>query len=279
METTARAGGFGTTEVEKKEEHQVLIEKDSKSLQKKNYEKHICHDSGEVPAGNAARALKEMMILCRENKKPRTRRFAVIIGQYIDKVDDLSFDVTLRFDNNSNKRCVELEFVELEGKLKSFGYVLIEIQGEAFVFRGMHIKESMRGRGLSNLFMAIWLKVCIILQAEPRTIKMEKPLLMLVLLKYGFVPRKRSLSVEVSTEPGDDGRIVLWSSTAILTSLFSKRYLRTQRMVIAEECPSSSKTVYTHTPYGPPADMILLAEQVEEVLQGRFVLYVDYNDE
>merc|ERR1712059_221568 len=84
--------------------------------------------------------------------------------------------------------------------------------------------------------------------------------------------------VEVGTEPGAQGEVVLWSADEKqLRSQFSKRYLKTQNMVIASERPAQSRTVYVNTSYAPPATVIL-RQHIDAALQGRLLCLYSTKD-
>jgi len=59
----------------------------------------------------------------------------------------------------------------------------------------MEIENSSRGQGYSTLFMAIWLRLCLEANVTPGTVSINKPLLALTLMRFGFTP----VIVEVAT--------------------------------------------------------------------------------
>ncbi|KOO52932.1 hypothetical protein Ctob_015865 [Chrysochromulina tobinii] len=52
----------------------------------------------------------------------------------------------------------------------------------------MQISEDLRGRGLSRVLLAAWLRMCITASLQPTTGTINKPLLALTLDRFGFEP-------------------------------------------------------------------------------------------
>lgn len=131
---------------------------------------------------------------------------------------------------------------------------------------GMEVNKAQRGKGLSKIFVAIWLHVCLRTNTYPRAAIMNKPLISSVLMDFDFVPqiggtrvgliRLTKKNVTTSINRGDaDGReddessnsnsnnpqFGLYSlSTKSLHGLFSQRYLRVQNIVILDHPLSSN---------------------------------------
>jgi hypothetical protein len=142
-------------------------------------------------------------------------------------------------------------------------------------FRGMWINEDLRGNGLSKIFLAIWLRVCLVAGFSPHTHRIDKPLLSLVLHRFGFVPTSRACELEVSSGgPEDGGRLHLWSPHGKdLQGVFSKRTLRDQHLVIATTRPDGcSNTVSVLTDFEGPCDRTQLEAQVVATLGESFVI-------
>eukprot|EP00554_Chaetoceros_debilis_P010547 CAMPEP_0194109780 /NCGR_PEP_ID=MMETSP0150-20130528/9201_1 /TAXON_ID=122233 /ORGANISM="Chaetoceros debilis, Strain MM31A-1" /LENGTH=762 /DNA_ID=CAMNT_0038798819 /DNA_START=158 /DNA_END=2446 /DNA_ORIENTATION=+ len=118
---------------------------------------------------------------------------------------------------------------------------------------GMLVDENQRGKGLSKIFMGTWLKLCLDCNALPRSEKINKPLLALVLSNFGFVPVSQDkVDVEISpikdlhkADGGDDldalreklgydPKITVYSRKLSPGSgHFGEREMRTQQMVIS----------------------------------------------
>lgn len=179
------------------------------------------------------------------------------------------------------------KFIFLDAKGDMLGYMLIENPPHeepaaspllSSSLRGMWIDEALRGRGYSKLFLAIWLRLCLETGVvAPGTNRINKPLLALSLLKFGFEPvvpgDKRQLAVDVSAGP--DGRVVLYSesSNAELRAGFTATELRCQRLVVVNEKPfASSRTVQIRTQYEFPHGLHGLREATASLLGGRLLL-------
>lgn len=131
---------------------------------------------------------------------------------------------------------------------------------------GLEVNKARRGTGLSKVFVAIWLHVCLRTNTYPRAAIMNKPLISRVLMDFDFMPqiggtrvgliRLTKTNVTTSINRGDaDGReddessnsIGLYSlSTKSLQGLFSQRYLRVQNIAILDH-PLSFNTRQNET--------------------------------
>ena len=152
---------------------------------------------------------------------------------------------------------------------------------------GMEVARSLRGQGLSKLFVACWLKICLIVGAYPRAALMNKPLISLVLMQFGFVPQEGGTCCElirldnefpcIGHDETDLNEYTptfgLYSSSGrSLQGVFSDRVLRTQHMTILNNVPQSArskpcsiyvKTTFEHlmaisenaVDYNPPKEM------------------------
>merc|ERR1712151_495738 len=100
--------------------------------------------------------------------------------------------------------------------------------------RGMSVSEHFRGQGLSFKFIAIWLELCALLDAGVATNRIDKPIVSLVLQKFGFEAVNTGTEVEVDVERGPKGELVVWGADAHkMKSQFSKRKLREQHTLLA----------------------------------------------
>jgi len=145
---------------------------------------------------------------------------------------------------------------------------------------GMEVNKCRRGEGLSKIFLALWLRICLETDAFPRAAVMNKPLISLVLQRFGFVPQDGGVSVELirlerdydidlsqskarDNQPnhqvgeGTESRASfgLYSPHAkSLQGIFSQRVLRTQNIAILDHLPTMTsertlihlKTTFEH---------------------------------
>ncbi|CAK0896972.1 unnamed protein product, partial [Prorocentrum cordatum] len=135
-------------------------------------------------------------------------------------------------------------------------------------FWGVHVSEGLRGRGLASLvgFVAAWLQLCFRLDVAPSTDRIDKPVVSLLLQKFGFAPLQETCRVDVAE--GDGGQVLLWmDNRARLVSTFSSRFLRDQHMALAEEKPPGSRPAHVKTAFSP-GDLGALRAQAAQVLHG-----------
>mmetsp|Transcript_79931 Transcript_79931/g.222695 ORF Transcript_79931/g.222695 Transcript_79931/m.222695 type:complete len:290 (+) Transcript_79931:145-1014(+) len=192
-----------------------------------------------------------------------------VIGRYDDA--DFCFDVGVRLEMDRQMRALQVVFVRDK---KTIGYIPIEVKDTCFALRGMSVSDQQRGRGLSLTFLAIFLDICSRLGVSAITNKIDKPIISLVLQKFGFEAVSTVTEVEVAAERGAEGQILVWSAnTHQISSQFSKRFLREQHMILATERPAVSQTVYVNTVYRP-ADFEAACRQARELLAGR-LSYID----
>lgn len=134
---------------------------------------------------------------------------------------------------------------------------------------GMEVHRSLRGQGLSKIFLAIWLKICLITSVFPRAAVMNKPLISKVLMQFGFVPQEggtRCQLVRLDTEQYDrfdncresfKPTFGLYStSKKSLEGMFSTRVLRTQNIALLSHDTSFDRkqgaTIYVKTTFEHP---------------------------
>merc|ERR1711948_198995 len=118
-----------------------------------------------------------------------------------------------------------------------------------------------------------WLRTCTELEVQPSTKKIDKPIISLMLQKFGFSPSNTNTEIEVSAEAGQNGEVVLWSADSVkLRSTFSKRYLKTQNMVVAPERPERTKAVCVNTTYVAPAAETMW-DHVNAAMHGKVLCF------
>jgi len=117
--------------------------------------------------------------------------------------------------------------------------------------------------------IAIWLDICLQTAAYPRAAVMNKPLIALVLSKFGFVPGDGGIKcvlVRLENDGKDQNNPQLFGlyspQRKSLDGAFSHRVLRTQNIKLLTSLPDSSgqkgvdvviKTTFSHS-HKPPAD-------------------------
>eukprot|EP00040_Diaphanoeca_grandis_P031025 m.184779 g.184779 ORF g.184779 m.184779 type:complete len:371 (-) comp32207_c5_seq1:71-1183(-) len=97
----------------------------------------------------------------------------------------------------------KLAVVSLTSAVTNVGYVLFTYNAdeEATTLMGMLVHDDFRGRGLSKIILATWLSMCFHLGSRATTGRMDKPLISLVLQRFGFQPEVRSYRIAISHDP------------------------------------------------------------------------------
>ena len=220
-----------------------------------------------------------------DHRAPRAR----LVGIYTpapeagaDRVPEPEVVIAVQPDRGANGR--KLLFLDAHNDGELLGHVCIEVprsqEGEGSEaaaaissLRGMLVAEKARNRGLSALFLHVWLTLCREAGLAPRTSRINKPLLALTLARFGFVPdappgsraARRSVAVEVSAGAG--GQVVLHCPgdpgggggtaerrAARVAEGFSATELRSQRLVIAyRPAEPRGRLVVLRAPYSLPA--------------------------
>eukprot|EP00929_Paragymnodinium_shiwhaense_P028865 TRINITY_DN16662_c0_g2_i3.p1 TRINITY_DN16662_c0_g2~~TRINITY_DN16662_c0_g2_i3.p1 ORF type:complete len:363 (+),score=79.08 TRINITY_DN16662_c0_g2_i3:53-1141(+) len=108
-----------------------------------------------------------------------------MIGTLVDPVVGETFELALCLDRSPSIDGLEILFTQNK---KQCGYILFEKRVSpalTFALRGMRIYDSLRGKGLMKVFLAVWLLFCLKCEAQPTTIRIDKPLIALGLLDFG----------------------------------------------------------------------------------------------
>lgn len=95
------------------------------------------------------------------------------------------FDVDVALDRNPDEPCCKLLFFEGSNRV---GFMLLASEVNASSLRGMHIRNELRGQGLSRVLLATWISLCTAGDLQPTTRTINKPLLALTLARFGFTP-------------------------------------------------------------------------------------------
>ena len=146
-------------------------------------------------------------------------------------------------------------------KLQQYGYVLFTQTSNVSTMMGMLVYENFRGRGLARLLLATWLRVCDTRAVEPRTHRMDKPLVSLVLQRLGFTPMDQRFGIMIAPHPqtssnisfnGQEWASLIWSENySKITSIFSKRALRDQNLKPVHQQPANGTEVFVCCSYSP----------------------------
>ncbi|KAL3817088.1 hypothetical protein ACHAXA_009919 [Cyclostephanos tholiformis] len=132
---------------------------------------------------------------------------------------------------------------------------------------GMEVNKTRRGEGLSKIFVAIWLHICLKINTYPRAAIINKPLISCVLMGFKFMPqnggsrvgliRLKDNSIEKDNDENTPQFGLYSPSAKSLQGLFSQRYLRMQNIAILDHPPSpasgqSGTIIYVKTGFEHP---------------------------
>jgi hypothetical protein len=149
------------------------------------------------------------------------------------------------------------------------GFLLMMNNGETNTSSmiGMFLTKASRGKGMSKICLAIWMSFCLQASITPMTGRISKPLLALALqYRFGFVPDKGGIDIEVANANDDNGTLLAYSPKA-LQGAFSARDLQNLNMRIVKEPPNPrGRMISVRNKFQAPANRHDLQDKVNEVL-------------
>lgn len=243
--------------------------------------------------------------IAQRSKTDRRAKFASLVGIYVDKDDQsqgkfygVDVIVAVQPDRSSGRKFI---FMERTGG-DMLGYILLEdgcvsvnddnnhkddVSSISYSskFRGMEVTKSFRGRGFSTLFMSIWLGLCLDSNVTPLTVSLNKPLLALSFIGFGFKPilneyadvdeyeqdgnyvkkkrtrkyaRKTPIAVEVSR--GYNGTVNLYCHNQEDNERLEAGFVQTEIIsqnlsILKMPANPRGRTVLIRTCYVPPVDI------------------------
>ena len=242
------------------------------------------------------------------------QRAAWLLGSYRGSEElGLDLDVLLQLDRNPDEPCCKLLFVRSSDavdlsqpeaarrskdrpRLDKVGHMLLACDEGESALRGLLVAEELRGRGLSRLLLALWLRLCAEADVTPTTRMLNKPLLSLSLQRLGFTPVNAERSVVVarpldgsSYRAPPSGGVGQWGRSLASFSPGggisrgselpppSAPETQAARLYHSETLPapppppplSPPRIAFVRTEFEPPCDLAALDEAVEQVLRGR----------
>jgi hypothetical protein len=183
------------------------------------------------------------------------------------------WNLTIGVQSNRNpaKNGIRLVFYEnsvgQETRTK-LGYLLMINSGDSSSLLGMFVEGQHRGRGLAKVCFATWLWFCLKADILPKTGRMNKPLISLLLqYRFGFTPAKGGVQVEVASDPDDaDKTLVYAKSKKSLEGTFCPRDLQHQNIRLSLTPPDPrGRMVSVGTTLEAP-DKSRLQEMVTKIL-------------
>ena len=215
------------------------------------------------------------------------QRAAWLLGSYRGSEElDLDLDVLLQLDRNPDEPCCKLLFVRSTAqvdlsqpeaarrskdrpRLDKVGHMLLACDEGESALRGLLVAEELRGRGLSRLLLALWLRLCAEAGLTPATRMLNKPLLALSLQRLGFTPVSAERSVVVARPPDGSsyrappsGGVSQWSRSTAATRLHHSEALPAATLPPPLSPP---RLAFVRTEFEPPCDRAALDEAVEQV--------------
>jgi hypothetical protein len=149
------------------------------------------------------------------------------------------------------------------------GYLLMKNNASESSLLGVFLDPYQRQRGLSKIFLAIWMKLCLDADIDANTGVMNKPLLCLTLQHtFGYTPPALGgVPVEIAASTTEAGRIVMYSATAkAIAGAFSPSDQKREGLVFVSKPPEPrGRVVHMKACLFPPED---LAPKVESILDG-----------
>ncbi|KAJ8605954.1 hypothetical protein CTAYLR_010656 [Chrysophaeum taylorii] len=151
---------------------------------------------------------------------------------------------------------------------KKRGYVLARIDDPGrFVLRGAFVAEDARGRGLAKVLLGVFLALARKLGARAiDSAVVDKPVLALALASAGFVPRDTRWAIRLINKPG--GASIIWPDDPAreLTSIYSHKLCKTQRIRIAPRGTTpdpAARLVHVKTAFFWPEDRHHISPDVD----------------
>lgn len=200
-------------------------------------------------------------------KSGRGRTAFWFLGTYsTDSNHRCELSIGLQPHRNPGKNGIKL--VLKEGSFK-IGYLLMvnSAVDQSSTLLGLYLDPTQRERGLSKIVLAVWMKLCLEAGVTPVTGVMNKPLICLVLQHtFGYLPvEHKGTNVEIS--PGQDGAVILYSSSRTLSGAFCPRDVKRENLVLASQpTDPRGRVVRVRSPFVPPTG---LCERVKTVLTGK----------
>eukprot|EP00964_Phaeocystis_antarctica_P143925 scaffold109585_cov63-Phaeocystis_antarctica.AAC.1 len=237
------------------------------------------------------------------------QRAAWLLGSYRGSEElGLDLDVLLQLDRNPDEPCCKLLFVRSSDavdlsqpeaarrskdrpRLDKVGHMLLACDEGESALRGLLVAEELRGRGLSRLLLALWLRLCAEAGVTPTTRMLNKPLLSLSLQRLGFTPVNAERSVVVarpldgsSYRAPPSGGVGQWGRSLASFSPGggisrgselpppSAPEMQAARLYHSETLPapppppplSPPRIAFVRTEFEPPCDLAALDEAVEQ---------------
>ena len=221
------------------------------------------------------------------------------IGQYC-KADGETYSIGIQPHRNPLSNGLSLVFYDGDGT--KLGRMLLKNhpfkESTSSSLIGMEVTRSRRGEGLSKVFLAIWLSLCLEIGAVPQAGIMNKPLISYGLKQFGFCPQSGGSKVELlrirkedqkTLTQGDDASFAIFSANPrrSLSGLYSRRYLRDQNIAILNQPPSAqhrqrSTTIHLKTSFEHPiardksgVKREVLSDQLKSILKEHLTFFSD----
>lgn len=192
------------------------------------------------------------------------------LGTY-DTKDGKRLTVALQPHRNPAKNGISL--LLLDDKGTKLGYLLMinSSNQSSSTLLGVFVDPKQRKSGLSKVFLALWMQLCLHAKLDPGTGIIHKPLLALVLQhSFQYTPQSNK-GVEAEVSPGkgeDEGKIQLYSqSSKSLEGAFSPRDVKREGLVFATKSATPrGRLVRIGTIFSAPKDLTQFQKALNQVL-------------
>jgi hypothetical protein len=185
----------------------------------------------------------------------------------------LNITVGVQPNRNPAKNGIQLLFYENyceDGRWerRKLGFLLMKNSNNHSSLLGMFLEGQRRGKGVAKVCLAMWQWFCLKASVTPTTGVINKPLLSLLLqYRFGFVPRKGGVVVELTQDADNPEALLLYApSRKSLRGSFSPWDLQNQNIRLLEFRPETpGRTIDVRTSFDAP-DRVKLKELVEDIL-------------
>lgn len=194
------------------------------------------------------------------------------LGEYREK--DTRIVVGLQPNKNPRVNGIRIVFI----KERKVGFLLMKNTENSSMLLGYFVDPCLRKRGLSKVWAAIWLKLCLHAKLKAVTGPIHKPLICSTLESLGMSPSVENPGVQVQLAPSKDDStgIVLYSSSKDLKGVMSVTDRNSQNIIVTTEPLVNAKTCHLSASFVQNTD--LMETRVNRALEDRFRFEINSND-
>jgi hypothetical protein len=149
---------------------------------------------------------------------------------------------------------------------RKLGFLLMKNSDNQSTLLGMQVQSQRRGQGVAKVCLGAWLWFCLQAGITPTTGIISKPLLALLLQsRFGFVPCKGGVEVELAPDPTNPETVLVYAaSQKSLRGVFSAWDKQHQTLRLVQQPPEPrGRLVKIRTSFEAPVG---LREKVQQIL-------------